>query len=323
MSSAPWLAVALPVWRGVRYLPDALASLDQPGLDGVEIVAVDDGSDDGSADLLEGWRGRLPLRVERRPRGGNWVTATIEAIRLSRAPWISLLHQDDRWRPGRLAALSEVLRRHPEAALIVHAARFIDDRGADLGPWRCSLPVGRLLSPADVLPRLRIQNVIPLPAACFRRDAFEEAGGLDPMLWYLADWDLWLRLSARAGLLYLDRPLCDFRLHPQSQTAVRTRDAADVLAQFRQVQRRAAELARRLGVDGPVAERLDALALAAYSLLLAIAHDQPRPWGALWQAALRAGPWGCWRYARWSCLVERALPRWRLRRRMRRDDVRR
>ena len=57
----------------------------------------------------------------------------------------------------------------------------------------------------------------------FSRAAAIEVGGLDPDLWYTADWDFWLKLAAAGPTAYLPRPLAGFRIHAQSQTAVRSK----------------------------------------------------------------------------------------------------
>ena len=61
----------------------------------------------------------------------------------------------------------------------------------------------------------------------FLRESAVAAGGLDETLWYTADWDLWLKLAAAGPTVYLPRPLAAFRVHPESQTATRSRSADD------------------------------------------------------------------------------------------------
>ena len=94
----------MPVHNGERYLAQALGSILQEGADGYEVIAVDDGSSDSSAEILAYWERRLPLRRIAR-RGGNWVAATNAGLREARGDYVCFLHQDDLWLPGRLAAI--------------------------------------------------------------------------------------------------------------------------------------------------------------------------------------------------------------------------
>lgn len=312
-SERPWLSVVMPVYNGARHLAAALASLGSPGVEHIEVIAVDDGSTDDSPRLLAEWSHRLPMRILRGDHTGNWVRVTQRGLQLARGEWISLLHQDDAWSPRRLTALWVAAERHAAVGWMVHAARFVDDAGRPLGRWRCPFPAGRPLEAAVTLPRLAMQNPIPLPGVCARRAAIEAVGPMDDSLWYLADWDLWIRLAAAAPLLYLDEPLADFRVHAASQTAVRTRDAGDVEAQFLRVQERLRALGPAAGVSVAWLDRVAPFARETYLVLLALAHRTRPPWGGWLRAAARAGPANCVRYLVWSRLIERARARRHLR----------
>src|SRR5947207_2836515 len=58
----PWLSIVMPVWNGERYVGEALQSVREQGGDGYELIAVDDGSTDGSPGILRSWERLLPLR---------------------------------------------------------------------------------------------------------------------------------------------------------------------------------------------------------------------------------------------------------------------
>jgi len=314
MSAQPWLSVILPTFQGERHLPRALESLAVQADALRDVLAADDGSTDGTLALLDRWRDRLPLRILPGPRAGNWVRGTNRALAEARGDWISLLHQDDAWQPQRVQALDALRAEFPTVGMFVTSARFWDDADRDLGRWGCPLPARRPLAPAFTLPRLATQNFIPLPAPCLRRDLAAAAGPLDETLWYFADWDWWLRLAARGPLVYTPMPTVAFRLHPDSQTARRTRDVSDVMAQFDAVQNRLmADPAFPPGRRA-AARRMARFARCAYAQLLAAAHGARPDIRALLREALRLGPLGCLRYARDARLADRLPPRRRLRR---------
>ena len=150
-----------------------------------------------------------------------------------------------------------------------------------------------------------MQNFIAIPAPVFEREAALRAGGMDESLWYTADWDFWLRLAREGTIRYLDAPLAGFRVHPASQTMVRT-DAADRRRQLEAVLERharalphAVQRAARLSVE--------------VNLALAAKRGAVR-WSALLGALARLGPAGFRRYLRDSRIVERVAARLRLRR---------
>ena len=147
------------------------------------------------------------------------MAASNAALREARGRYACFLHQDDLWLPGRLPALERAVAGDP--VLVVHPASFVGPDGQGLGAWRCPLPVGDV--PSKVfLERLIVQNFLAIPAPAFRRDAALRSSGMDESLWFTADWDLWLRLGAEGRVRHLEAPLAAFRVHPESQTMVRT-----------------------------------------------------------------------------------------------------
>lgn len=311
--TVPWLSVVMPVYNGEAYLRESLDSVaaqchaapqcnGSPGSAAIEVIAVDDGSTDSSPTILEEFASRLPLRVVRRERGGNWVAATNQAIHEARGEYVTVLHQDDLWLPDRLKTLRTLVEAHPKATLFLHPARFIDERGRPLGTWRCPLPAGES-PPAVAVERLLVQNFIAMPTPVFRRQLVTEWGGFDESLRYTADWDMWLKLAAAGTTVYHRKPLAAFRLHRDSQTM------NFPLARFRE------ELEQTLGRHAALTkafsrvERVARFSVAVNASLAARYHGQSVSFGSLAGEWLRLGPWGWRRYLRDSRIIERIMAR--------------
>lgn len=231
----PWLSVLMPTYNGAAYLAAALDSIAGQVQEDVEVIALDDGSTDGTLDLLHRYTDHLPLRIVARGRVGSWVANTNHGLSLARGEYICFLHQDDCWLPQRLATLKARAIAHPGVALFLHASFFIDTAGRRLGTWRCPLPPYRSLHPDSVLERLLVQNFIAIPAPLFRREAALRVGGMDERLWYTADWDLWLKLAAAGETFYDPRPRACFRIHALSQTMRQSRDGTEFRRQHEAV----------------------------------------------------------------------------------------
>jgi glycosyltransferase involved in cell wall biosynthesis len=307
--SDPWLSVLMPTYNGGRYLRQALESVRAEGDRRVELVAVDDGSTDGTAAILSDFAQAVPTRIVRVKHTGNWAANTNLGLAVARAKHVCLLHQDDVWLPGRLAAVRRLITAFPGAALYLHASRFVDEAGGRLGVWRCPLPAGRAIPPADLLDRLLVQNFLAASAPVFRRDAALRAGGLDPELWYAADWDLWLTLAQAGDAVYLPSPLLGFRLHPWSQTVIR----CDRLEQIRDQLDRV--LARHLGAAGdkrPLLARVCRFSVAFNLALFAAVRQRPSGWIGLAREFAGLGPHGWWWFLRDSRAAERVKARARL-----------
>jgi hypothetical protein len=311
----PWLSVVMPTYNGAEYLRAALDSVAGEGTDGLELLVVDDGSTDGTPELLREYARRLPLRIVSERRAGNWVAGTNLALRAAAGTYACFLHQDDLWLPGRLEATRGALVGS-DVALLVHPAIFVDRAGKKVGKW--STPFGqaaRTIPGADFVERLLVQNFLAVPAPVFRREVALGAGGLDERLWYTADWDLWLRLAAHGPVRHLPAPLAAFRVHAASQTMAPTRTRRDFEEQMSTVLERhfagwassaAPERARSVRRVAELSVRLNAALAAA-------ARGERVEWISLAGALAALGPAGVRRYWRDSRIWERVRARRRVR----------
>ena len=109
------LSVVMPTYNGERYVAAALESLLAQRDDGVELIVVDDGSSDGTAELVERLTRGTPTRLLRPGRLGSWVAASNLGLREARGEWACFLHQDDLWLPGTAGEAAGRAAREPAA----------------------------------------------------------------------------------------------------------------------------------------------------------------------------------------------------------------
>ena len=206
----PRVSVIIPVYNLGAFVGDAIESaLTQtlpPGE--VEVVVVDDGSTDGSSEVVERYVPRV--RHVRQPNRGL-SAARNAGIGASSAPFLTFLDADDRLLPDKLAVQLEVFASRPEIGGVYTGWHYIDQAGNRLPERGWSRHEG------DLFPQLVLGNLIHPHAVLVRREAVERAGGFDESLTSLEDWDLWLRLS-RDGILWacIDRPLAEYRIRPNA-----------------------------------------------------------------------------------------------------------
>lgn len=304
-----WLSVIMPVFNGSATLDAALTSL-LGQCDGLEIIAVNQGSTDGSRKILKAAQARLPIRIIDNPDGKSWTENTNIGLREACAPLVTMLHQDDIWSPGRAVLLKEMSTQYPDVDIWVHGADLIDQQGKTVGqmsppfgPTRCVLPS------EEALLRLIVQNTVALPAAMFRRDAALRKGGLDEALWYTADWDLWLNL-AQNGLAW--DPMCAaaFRIHSNSLTMTGSRDLQSFKLQLEiPLNRHLEHLPERLTTRA----RKRAEAANALNICLAgLHHRSLQGVGAALRTTLLLGPSEWSDFLATTQIVNRLAPRLKL-----------
>ena len=315
MACRPLFSVVMPVFEGARFLPEALASLRaQEGGDGLwEAVAADDGSRDGSREMLDAASREMPLKVIEGARRGNWVASTNLAVAQSRGEWVVFLHQDDVFAPSRLRRLAETASRFPECGFLANDVRFVSSDGRFLGPWRPPLPAG-FSPPERCVPPSLVQNNFAVPGVAVRRALLEETGPLDESLRYTADWDAWLRAMRRTGVVRLPEDLSSFRVHAGSQTVADFAVRRDAMRSDLEttLERHLPELRELVSPRAAVRwDRLARLGVETDLFLAAAGMGASLPWRALFGAAFRVSPVGWPAFLRHSRTLQRVLPRLR------------
>ncbi len=209
---SPVVSVLIPVFNAAPYLASALASVQAQTFADFEIIAVDDGSTDGSSGILDRIAASEPrLRVIRRPNTGI-VGALNDGLAATRGEFIARMDADDLCLPERFARQLEYLRRHPDCVCVGSAFRYIDDMGSHLKECRRQTAhdaIERDLLTGD-------GGAIIHPAAMFRRDAVVRAGAYREAAQWVEDLDLYLRLARVGRLANLEGVLLYYRLHVQS-----------------------------------------------------------------------------------------------------------
>ena len=132
-ASAPLFSVVTAVYNVERYLPDFIAAIEAQDfdLDRVEVIAVDDGSSDGSLAQLQEWADRRPglVRVSSQENAGQGA-ARNAGMELARGTWVTFPDPDDVVDPNYLSTVAAFIEAHPEADMVA-ANRWLwyDERG--------------------------------------------------------------------------------------------------------------------------------------------------------------------------------------------------
>ncbi|CAB1129996.1 Glyco_trans_2-like domain-containing protein [Candidatus Hydrogenisulfobacillus filiaventi] len=194
------ISVVIPAYNARAVIADALESALNQELAPLEVIVVDDGSTDGTADWV---RSRYPGVVVIEQANGGPSRARNAGIAAARGDWVAFLDADDRWHPRKLAAQANLVADCPEAVLV--ATDWIRWRPAfpDLPP---EVPV-RTLRKQDLLIMNRFQTSTVLAST----RALRAVGGFDPGVDGAEDWDCWLRLADTGAVRVLAWPYVMYR----------------------------------------------------------------------------------------------------------------
>jgi len=192
------VSVVIPTFDRASVLPRALDSVISQTHQPAEVIVVDDGSSDGTAELVERHFPGVRLLCQEN-RGVS--AARNRGIEDSEGEWIALLDSDDEWRPEKLERQLAALKGRSELR-ICHTDEIWIRRGRRVNQRQIHAKHGGWI----------FEHCLPLCAMSpssivIHRSVLEAVGMFDEALPACEDYDLWLRICSRYPVLYLDEPL--------------------------------------------------------------------------------------------------------------------
>lgn len=208
--------VVVPVFNGETFIAEALRSIQQQTFPAARIIVADDGSTDGTANVVESFM-RADERVTYLKLPHTGVSAARNAgIAASSAQFIAFLDADDIWLPEKLERQINTLERGELKAGFVHSSYFfINVRGERLPDQNVVPPKQR----GDIFMPLLLDDYVLSGSASsvlVRRDVLDKAGRFDERLFHGEDWDLWIRLAEVSKVDFTPEAVVGIRMHDQS-----------------------------------------------------------------------------------------------------------
>ena len=199
INSSPLVSIIIPTFNRSEYLPRAIGSVLKQTFKDFELIVVDDGSTDKTCQLLDSFSDPR-IRYESQPNRGV-SSARNRGIRNSNGTFLSFLDSDDEWMPSKLEKQLEALEDNPDY-MIVHTEEMWFRNGQRInqknkhrkyGGWvfRHCLPLC-VISPSSIL---------------MHRKIFSKIGLFNESFPVCEDYELWLRLTSKYQVLFIDKPL--------------------------------------------------------------------------------------------------------------------
>jgi glycosyltransferase involved in cell wall biosynthesis len=212
--SQPVVSVTVCMHNAAAYVGATLDSLFAQTFQDFEVIVVDDGSTDGSADLVEGRYADSRLRLVRQRQQTLRIARPVSLAHV-RGEYFAILDSDDLWSPTKLARQVAAARAAPGAGLVFSDCGLIDPTGQPLGLLSDQFDFGSidLTRGAAHLELLRRGNFVGISTAFAPMAAVRSVGGFNYSYQYVNDYDLWLRLARRYDLAFVAEPLAQYRIH--------------------------------------------------------------------------------------------------------------
>ncbi|MFI5386244.1 MAG: glycosyltransferase family 2 protein [Fimbriimonadales bacterium] len=206
------MTVLLTCYNHMRYLPAAYQAVLDQTFDDYEILALDDGSTDGSREWLKEREGGKLRCIFNDRNLGTYATLDV-GLGEAAGEYIAILNDDDLWAPEKLAAQVEMLGSNPNYGMVHTSGWFIDgdgNRHPSAAPLGFPFPH---LEPGNVLANLMDHNQIITSSVLVRREAFDRCGVFDPAFYGCGDWHMWLRIAQHYEIGFVDHLYTFYRVH--------------------------------------------------------------------------------------------------------------
>lgn len=178
------ISVVIPAYNAEKYLKEALDSVLAQALPAHEIIVVDDGSTDSTADICKGYSNQI-LYIKQDNMGLSGARNT--GITAATGEWIALLDADDIMLPNRLEVQAGIAAHHADLIVVYSAFTYLYPDGKQ--------SFAQAFPAKDLWPALRYRTPILPSTTMIRRSALLEVGLFRNRI--VEDWDLWFRLIKR------------------------------------------------------------------------------------------------------------------------------
>jgi glycosyltransferase involved in cell wall biosynthesis len=207
------VSIVLPCHNGSRTLADSVESCLQQTYGAIELIVVDDASNDSTPSILEQFRGRDPRVQCLRHEVNRGLPASLNAgFAQATGTYLTWTSDDNMYRPNAIAEMVWFLEHHRECAFVYADYTIIDE----IDHTETAIAVRE----PQCLPT---ENIIG-PCFLYRRAVADALGPYDEGLFLAEDYDFWLRAYVRYPLSPLHKDLYLYRCHGGTLSSQRTRD---------------------------------------------------------------------------------------------------
>ncbi len=214
MNTPPRVSVIITSYNHERFVAEAIESVLRQDMEDWELIIRDDGSTDGTANVVASFSDPRIRFLGSGPRLGASRSFN-ECLCLARAPYVAILNSDDAFEPAKLSSQLRFLEEREDVAAVFCRVSLMRESGE---AWEGPHPYCQLFEQPN---RSRFEwlqhffaqgNCLCDPSAVVRKHIFDEVGAYDPRLASLPDMDFWIRVCLKHQIWILPDRLLRFRL---------------------------------------------------------------------------------------------------------------
>lgn len=203
----PTVSVVIPTFNRAGLLGEAIASVLRQSYSNLEVIVVDDGSTDSTADVVTSFADERLILLRQENRGRS--AARNRAIAKARGRYIAFLDSDDVYLEHKLEKQVDYMESHPDVGMTYTSALCIDGNGDLLAHKYEATISGKIYK--DIAFFMPV--TVTLPTVMVRREVFDAVGDFDECMYRFEDTDMWRRISKSYSVGAIPEYTCKLRTH--------------------------------------------------------------------------------------------------------------
>lgn len=195
------VSVIIPTYNSAPLISKAINSVLNQTYQDFEIIIIDDGSTDNTAEVIETFKDSRIKYIKQENAGP--AQARNNGIQSAKGEYIAFLDADDTWTPDKLELQLEAFKTYPDVSMVYSGLeiRNFDETYSYTDSFR------NFDNNLKLLRYLFFHHVAIMPAVMIKKSILDEVGHFNPELYTGEDWDLWLRLANKSNFHYIDKSL--------------------------------------------------------------------------------------------------------------------
>jgi len=205
MNDKPLVSVVVATYNMAQYICEAVDSVLNQDYQNIEVILVDDGSEDDTQQKLQRYAGDQRVKIFWQHNAGQ-TAAKNRGLNEAVGEYIGFCDADNYWLPGKLSMQLDFCEENKKPTVIYGDLQLIDVLGKNLNTPIVKRYSGKITGP------LLMDNFVTFNTTLIPRRILDEVGGFDETLRMGIDYDLWLRISVHYDFQYLPKPLVGYRI---------------------------------------------------------------------------------------------------------------
>ncbi|MDR3604182.1 MAG: glycosyltransferase [Syntrophaceae bacterium] len=197
----PFVSVIIPTYNRLELLKKTVVSVRSQSFRDFEIIVINDGSSDGTAEWLAEQHDVIGVN---QPNSGI-ASSRNKGISASKGEWLAFLDHDDIWAPDKLQTQVDFVRANPQVGMVAVKHVRLGTRISRTGPWKWIK--------GDLFVKVFSESFIHTSSVMIGRDVLEKVGGFPTRYRFADEFDVWLKISKKYEIAFFDRPLVFIRFY--------------------------------------------------------------------------------------------------------------